>query len=95
MKSLGNMLKVELAPAVDAPDLSAREKTARKQQLQRYMGDYKTGADGYEEVSYLYPDCLGAFPEQLLLNRLLLTAGHEISASCGAEAPESAQGSGG
>ncbi len=51
IKILGTMLKVELAPAVDSADLSAREKTARKQQMQRYMSDFKSSAEAFEDVS--------------------------------------------
>lgn len=50
MKSLGTMLKSELGPAVDSPDLSLKERTARKQQMQRYMSDYKASAETFEEV---------------------------------------------
>lgn len=51
MRALGVMLKSDLAPSTDAADLSARERTARKQQLQRYMGDYKAAADAFEDAS--------------------------------------------
>lgn len=45
------MLKSELGPAVDASDLSQRERNNRKMQQTRYQKDFKEAMQVFQDVS--------------------------------------------
>ena len=51
VKALNALLKAELAPAVEAADLSARERTSRKQQLARFQRDFGDAMQGFQDVA--------------------------------------------
>lgn len=51
VKELGAVIKRDLTPAVEAPDLTAKEHSDRKMQQGRYMKDYKEVVQIYTEVS--------------------------------------------
>lgn len=50
VKGIGGMLKAELAPAVDAPELAQRERNARKMQQARYQKDFKDAMQAFQDV---------------------------------------------
>ncbi len=56
------MLKRDLTPSVDSPDLSSKERSDRKMQQNRYMKDYKDIVTLYTEVAASAATACKRFP---------------------------------